>query len=207
MRKQLSVFVLAALAGMAIAIGGAVYLSMESKLAGALLFSVGLYTICVHGLNLFTGKVGYAPLQPPAYWGTLGIIWLGNWAGTWLAAEAMRLTRVGAGLAEKAAALCETKLADSPLSLFLLGIFCGILMYAAVEGYKRTTNPLILFAGVSVFILCGFEHCIADMYYFSMAGLWSGRALLYTLAITAGNALGGMLIPLGGMVSKENTSK
>ena len=46
-----------------------------------------------------------------------------------------------------------------------------------------------------VFILCGYEHCVADMFYFSMAGAWSGAALLRLLVITAGNAVGGVLFP------------
>ena len=64
MNRYLHAFVLAVLAGIAIGIGGTVYLSMDNKTAGALMFTVGLYTICIHGLNLYTGKVGYAPNQP-----------------------------------------------------------------------------------------------------------------------------------------------
>lgn len=195
MKKKLASFLLAVLAGIAIGIGGTVFLSMESRLAGALLFAVGLYMICVHGLNLFTGKVGYAVSQPRAYWLELAVIWCGNLAGTWLAGAAVRASRL-AGLADKAAQLCQPKLADSLGSLFLLGIFCGLLMYAAVDGYKSTQNPLLLFACVAAFILCGFEHCIADMFYFAAAGLWSPDALVRILVITAGNSLGGMLIPL-----------
>ena len=42
-------------------------------------------------------------------------------------------------------------------------------------------------------ILCGTEHCVADMFYFWMAGLWSGRAILSVLVISLGNAAGGVL--------------
>ena len=171
MKKLLKLFLPALLAGLAIGVGGVVYLSVENRVAGALLFAVGLYAICLHGLNLFTGKVGYALGQGWGYAGGLAVIWLGNFAGTALAAAAMGCTRQGAALADKAAALCAAKLADSPVSLFVLGIFCGMLMYIAVEGYKRCGNPLILFACVAAFILCGFEHCVADMFYFAAAGL------------------------------------
>lgn len=82
------------------------------------------------------------------------------------------------------------------MSLFVLGIFCGLLMYAAVEGYKRVQNPLILCFCVAVFILCGFEHCIADMFYYSLAGGWNGDVIVRILVITVGNSLGGMLLPL-----------
>lgn len=188
-------FALAVLAGIAIGIGGIVYLSLENKIAGALMFTVGLYTICVHGLNLYTGKVGYLVEEPLSYLADLLIIWLGNLAGTGLAAAAALQTRIS-GISLAAVALCEAKMRDSLPSLFLLAIFCGFLMFVAVDGYKSAKNPVILFMGVAAFILCGFEHCIADMFYFSVAGVWSAQAVINILIITLGNSVGGMLIPL-----------
>ena len=102
-------------------------------------------------------------------------------------------------LAERAAGLCEVKLADSPVSIFLLAVFCNLLIYIAVEGFRRNPHELgkylSLFFGVMVFILCGFEHCVANMYYISIAGMWSGKSLLYILVMTLGNAAGGVLLP------------
>jgi formate/nitrite transporter FocA (FNT family) len=148
----------------------------------------------VQELNLFTGKVGYLPDREPSYIIDLEIIWLGNFCGTYLSAMAVKGTRA-AGIAETAKAMCQTKLNDNLLSLFLLGIFCGMLMFIAVDGYAKTKNPIILFLGVGTFILCGFEHCIADMFYFSIAGMWSPLAFVDILMITLGNSIGGMLIP------------
>ena len=62
--RELRVLALAVLAGMAIGIGGVLYLTLENKVVGALMFTVGLYAICAHGLNLFTGKVGYLVNKP-----------------------------------------------------------------------------------------------------------------------------------------------
>lgn len=194
--KYLKNFMLAVLAGLAIGVGGIVYLSVENKVVGAVLFAVGLYIICEQGLNLYTGKVGYLVGQNAAYLPFLGVVWLGNLVGTGAAAVIAGATRIG-GIAEKAAVLCQTKNADSMMSLFLLGIFCGMLMYAAVDSYKKCKNPLILIFCVAVFILCGFEHCIADMFYYSAAGLWTVDALVRILVITLGNSLGGVLLPLG----------
>ena len=47
-----------------------------------------------------------------------------------------------------------------------------------------------------VFIFCGFEHCVADMFYYSVAGMWNGDALLRVVIISLGNAVGGVFIPL-----------
>ncbi|MDO4460526.1 MAG: formate/nitrite transporter family protein, partial [Clostridia bacterium] len=194
MKNYLHTFVTAVLAGLCIGIGGIVFLSVENKVVGSVLFAVGLYAICAHGLSLFTGKVGYLVNEKPKYLLNLAVIWLGNLAGTWLSAVCARATRIS-GITERATAMADVKTADSLVSLFILGIFCGMLMYIAVEGYKRVKNPLMLVFPVSVFILCGFEHCIADMFYFSLAG-WSIKAVIATLVITVGNGVGGVLLPL-----------
>lgn len=195
MRKYLDTFLLAIGAGIGIGIGGTIFLSIENRTVGALLFTVGLYLIVSNGLNLYTGKVGYLLGQDREYLAMLLVIWAGNLFGTYLAAEAVRHTRISA-IADRASELCQGKLSDGPVSLFLLSVFCGILMYGAVDGYRKTKNPIILFLCVSVFILAGFEHCVANMYYFSLAGVWSVKTFLYLLVMTLGNSLGGVLLPL-----------
>ena len=199
--KYLKALILAVLAGICIAIGGTVFLSLDNKVLGALFFTAGLFTICTFGFNLFTGKVCYVFEQDRDYAIGLPVIWLGNLIGTWLTAFVERQTRIGPALAEKAAGLCETKLGDGLLSIFLLAALCNVLIYIAVDGFKNIPHELgkylSLFFGVMVFILCGFEHCVANMYYFSVAGMWSGKTLLYVLVMTAGNAVGGVIFPLG----------
>lgn len=198
---RVKVLVSAALAGMSIALGGTVFLSLDSKLAGAVCFTVGLFTICLFRLHLFTGKVCYLFDRDRSYALDLPLIWLGNLLGSWLTALALAQTRLGPTLAARAWELCRTKLSDGPLSLFLLAVFCNVLIYLAVEGFAAAPHDLgrylALFFGVTVFILCGFQHCVADLYYFSLAGAWSPDALARLLLITLGNALGGVLLPLG----------
>ncbi len=121
-------------------------------------------------------------------------------AGAFAAAQLLLLTRAGEALREKAAILCETKLSDDLLSIFILAVFCNILIFIAVDGFNRNPHEigkyLSLFFGVAVFILCGFEHCVANMFYFSMAGVWSLRTFGYVIVMTVGNGVGGVLIPL-----------
>jgi formate/nitrite transporter FocA (FNT family) len=191
------IFLKAAAAGITIGIGGTVYLTLENKVIGAVLFGVGLYTIVLNGLFLYTGKVGYliSAKDKKAYILQLIFTWLGNLAGTALAAAAISATRIR-NLGRTAEVICKTKLADTPHSILILAVFCGILMYVAVDGFREKGNPLILFFCVTVFILCGFEHCIANMFYFSLAGAWSLRAVIYLLLMTLGNSVGGILLPL-----------
>ncbi len=200
------VFLSGVLAGMCVSLGGTVFLSVEDKLAGSVLFTVGLFTICIMGLHLFTGKVCYVFERDRDYALDLPFIWLGNLAGTWLSAQAALLTRIGPTLAERAAALCRTKLGDTVWSVFVLAVFCNLLIYIAVEGFNQAPHELgrylALFFGVVVFIQCGFEHCVANMYYFTVAGVWSGRTLGYLLVMTLGNAVGGVLFSTARRLSR-----
>lgn len=193
--KNLKTLILAIVGGFAIGIGGVIYLSLENKMVGAFMFTVGLYTIVAHGLNLFTGKIGYILDNKPSYWIDLFLIWVGNFIGTFLSAQMVLQTRIS-GIQEVALKICAVKTNDNLLSLFILGIFCGFLMFVAVDGYKRLQNPILLFICVATFILCGFEHCIADMFYFSLANLWNVNTLFIILIITLGNAIGSIFIPV-----------
>lgn len=210
MKKVFSTFILAALAGFCIGLGGNVYLALlnTNKIVGAILFTVGLFTICTHGLNLFTGKACYIPDNKPSYLGTLAVIWLGNLLGTVLMALLVRATRLSETFVESAKALCTTKNQDSYLSLFLLAVLCNVLIFIAVDGYKNNPHELgkylSLFFGVSVFILSGSEHSVADMYYYAVSGeILSIDFLSRILTISLGNVVGGILIPLGKKASKK----
>lgn len=192
--------VLSIYSGLCIGLGGTAYLSCDNKVLGSFLFGLGLFTILNFGFNLFTGKVGYFVNNKPSYWGFLGIVWLGNFIGTFLFARMIALTRYGATLQAKACALYLVKNGDSIVSLLILGIFCGMLMFIATDGFKSIENQagkvVVVFLPVMVFILSGFEHCIADMFYFSLAGDFSTLMLKSLVVITVGNSIGGGLIPL-----------
>ena len=190
----------AILAGMLIGMGGTVFLSQSNPVVGSFLFAVGLYTIVAFQLHLFTGKIGYTPFQKPIYIIELAITWFGNLLGTGLTALMVKNSRIGGPLVEKVLGIADVKLSDSFLSIFLLAIFCGMLMFIAVDCYRNlqgsTLRCIGVFVPVMVFILSGFEHVIANMYYFSLAGAWSAHCVMSIIVMTLGNAVGGMLIPL-----------
>ncbi len=210
--SHIRVLINAVLAGIFIGLAGTVYLSVPNKFAGSFLFGFGLLTIVCYGFKLYTGAIGYLVNQgrkTGSYAVMLAIIWAGNWIGTWLVGSALRCSRVGSELSRKAASLCSAKVADDWISLLVLGFFCGLLMYLAVESFRRkneipTPGPvLMVFLCVMIFILSGFEHCIADMFYFSAAGAWNADSLKTILIITAGNSLGGFLLPAAELVRHD----
>lgn len=184
-------------AGFMIGIGAVIYLQCENKTVGALLFTIGLFAICAFGMNLFTGKIGYVisnKNKPNCL-----IIWLGNLIG---ASVSMTLIRIAKpALHEKALELMNVKMEINIFAVMILAFFCGILMYIAVENY--CANPhgigkvIGLFLCVSVFILCGFEHSIADMCYAALAvesfetGL---RYMLFLLVVSVFNGCGALAV-------------
>ena len=196
------------LAGIMIAIGGTVFLSIENKVIGASLFSIGLFGVLIYNLNLYTGKIGYLITNfNLKYIKELIITLIGNFIGACSVGFILRYTRIYDKIYEKSLILANTKLNDNILSIFILSIFCGLLMNYAVNGFKKQTDfgkYLVVYLGVAVFILCGFEHCIANMYYFSVADIWSLKTLGYTGIMVLGNSLGSFIIPLCNLVIKEN---
>lgn len=196
------------LAGIMIAIGGTVFLSIENKVISASLFSIGLFGVLIYNLNLYTGKIGYLITNLNLkYIKELIITLIGNFIGACSVGFILRYTRIYDKIYEKSLILANTKLNDNILSIFILSIFCGLLMYYAVNGFKKQTDfgkYLVVYLGVAVFILCGFEHCIANMYYFSVADIWSLKTLGYTGIMVLGNSIGSFIIPLCNLVIKDN---
>ncbi len=199
MKKYLDYLIKSIFAGIMIGIAGTVYLRVDNNIVGAFLFSIGLLVICMYGMNLYTGKIGYVLINKLNYIYELLITILGNFIGTFLVARLVLLTRFKS-VSDKAVDLVNLKLNDNLLSIFILAVLCGILMYIAVNNYKKINNEIgkysCIFMCVMVFILSGFEHSIANMYYISVANLLSLKSLLYILIMILGNSVGSILIAL-----------
>ena len=179
------------LSGVLISIGGSVFLACENRIAGAVLFCVALLCICLKGYSLFTGKVGFIPAKhTKADVSALLLGLLGNLLGTVLCGYLLRLA--GMPFCETALTVCEAKLAQSVPSGLIRAVFCGVLMYMAVSIYReKNTVTGILFC-IPAFILSGFEHSVADMFYFAASGIVSLQAMGYIWLVIAGNAAGAM---------------
>ena len=199
MNNNFKILVRGILAGILISIGGTIYLLCESKMLGAFLFSIGLFTICCYGFNLYTGKIGYIVDKDLSYLKELGLTLVGNLIGTVSCGYLLHLTRSGEKLIEIARSICDIKLSDSLMSIFILSIFCGMIMYLAVDLFKRLKDfgrYVGIFMGITVFILAGFEHCVANMFYFSVANMWSLNTILYVFMMIIGNSVGSIVLAL-----------
>ena len=188
-QHYLKCLVRAILAGMMIGIGGCVYLGCEVKWVGAILFAVGLFTIFSFRLDLYTGKVGYIFDNDRSYVPYLLVVILGNFIGCLILGLMMPL--------DAAVNLANAKLDNYEfLPVLFKGVLCGMLMFIAADCYKNTKSFIATFVCVPVFILAGFEHSIADMFYFCSAGAFSVESLVFIITVLIGNAIGGFLIPV-----------
>ena len=188
-------------AGIMIAIGGSVFLSCENRYIGAILFSVALLCICLKGYSLFTGKVGYLPENHSKEAVKILLCGLlGNIVSTILLGYAVSFANPALG--EAAKVICEAKLSQEALQTFVRAFFCGVLMYMAVSTYREKGTLAGIFFCVPVFILSGFEHSIANMFYFGASGMINMDSIIYLAVVIAGNSVGGMAMPILNILGK-----
>ncbi len=181
-------------AGIMISIGGAVYLSCDSKYIGAILFTVALLSICIRGYALFTGKVGFiVESHKKDDVASLMLALLGNLIGTVLCGVLLRAAIPQMG--DTAEAICTGKLTQMWASTLVRAFFCGVLMYIAVSIYREKKTIVGILFAIPVFILSGFEHSIADMFYFAASGIVSPGAFGFIWIVIIGNAVGAVTLP------------
>lgn len=185
------------MAGICISIGCIANISCDNRYIGAILFSFGLLAVCTFGYDLFTGKVCYLDNLAD-----LALILLGNFLGSALTAVIFSGCFANK-YQEKITAICETKLNEPIVSIFLLGILCNIMIYFAVEGYK-SKQVLLLIGGVSIFVLCGFEHCVANAFYITYGSLIVRlspvKIIVFFICNILGNIVGGRIMKSIGKV-------
>ncbi|MCH5303782.1 MAG: formate/nitrite transporter family protein [Ruminococcus sp.] len=188
MMKFLEESIKSILAGIAISIGGIVYLSCENKVVGAVLFSLGLIAVVSLGLSLYTGRIGYVLDNNKSFFAYTMLSIVGNVVGCIITG----IVKSPVGEVEK---IVLAKLEKAPINLFVDAVFCGILIYICVEIYKKKNTFLAILFCVPAFILCGFEHSIADTFYIVNARVFSVEALVFLLIVIVGNGVGGLLVP------------
>lgn len=198
MKKFLKTLIPSILAGISISLAGFIFLSVDNKYLGSVLFTLGLFLVCTRSYNLYTGKVCYCKTKKDIK--NLLIIILGNFIGTNITGLLLRGTRYVQALSTKATSIIDIKLSDNLLSLFILAIICNVFIYVAVDGYKKSKDNvskyLSLFFGVIGFVITGTEHVVADMFYFAVAGNYTSKAFIVLLIVFLGNTVGGRLYSL-----------
>lgn len=185
------------LAGIMIAIGCLAYLQLGG-MAGAILFSLGLMSVIYFKLKLFTGQ-SYKLTTGEIKWWQLILIWIGNFIGAAAIAFAARLLLNSTDLQEIAGKFIQARAQVGYLGNFILAIPCGMLMTFAVTANKEKQDVIYTAFCVAGFIMCGFYHCVADMFY----AIFSGNLTWSLLFVTLGNVVGCNLFPIVKIVSEK----
>jgi formate/nitrite transporter len=219
-------FLLGILAGAFIALGGlgsqiascTAADPSSARLISSVVFPIGLFMVLVGGAELFTGNClitipvlsGKAKLS-----GMLRnwiVVYLGNMVGGFLIALIASTSHIysfaGNALAENVVATAVTKAGISFSDGLLRGILCNVLVCMAVwcsfAADELAGKVLALWLPVMLFIICGFEHCVANMYFIPAGMLTSaiygipaeglslfGYFVTNLIPVTIGNIIGG----------------
>lgn len=193
--------------GQAVNAGGAVSFT---KLAQAFAFAAALSLVVMAGAELFTGNnfvMAAASMRKSVSWGDTVklwvVCWIGNLVGSLICVAAFQLTGVptaGDGaLAEYFIQISTGKVSLAPLNLLIRAILCNILVCLAVWcsiKMKTESGKLIMvFWCILIFMICGFEHSVANMSIIGVAvangGVSVGQYLYSVLLATVGNLIGG----------------
>lgn len=174
------------LAGIFIGLGAIAYINVGG-IAGAFLFSVGLLAVLRFQAELFTGKADLLSKRLINIENLCGI-WAGNFCGTYLITLCVRASPKCIEVAQN---IVNAKIENGIINNFILGIPCGILMYIAVKGFKEE-QPIYTILPIMVFVLSGFNHCVADMSYCHIAQ----NGYLTLIPTTIGNLIGCNIIPV-----------
>lgn len=180
------------LAGIMISIGCVLYLTIGG-LPGAVMFSLGLMSVILFQLKLFTGKAGNLT-EKKIKIGELGLIWIGNLIGCAILAGIIYMSPNSQSIFQNSSNIMAARESAGFLGSFLLAIPCGLLMYFAVNA-KNLLKIVFAAMCVSGFIMGGFYHCVADMFY-TITGAQNLHQWCNVLFVTAGNIVGCNLYPI-----------
>lgn len=198
-------------AGMCISLGAFAYLvtlqKTNNSFLGSLMFYVGLSLILLFRFELFTGQVlslkvdiyteeHFRPsdISIKQYIKTLTRTWIGNLIGSIITTVALFQI-----LHPDVSSIVNTKLSLNPIQMMVGGLFCNLLVTCAVANYKMYQNHLISGFFILCFVICGFNHIVADFSYYTL-GFCEGvninisQLLMSLLFVTIGNLCGGLLL-------------
>lgn len=216
----IKMLLLGIMAGAFIAFGGigattvavSIPLASVGKFIGACVFPGGLTMVLIAGSELFTGNcLLVIPLlereirlrQMLKSW---IIVYIGNLIGALLVSAGVAYSHeLGLFHNDLAVAVINTAITKCSMTFsdaFLRGVMCNFLVCVAVWisfAAKDVAGKIMgLFFPIMIFVLCGFEHSIANMFYLPTGILLSGGAEVTWLdflrnlgPVTLGNMAGG----------------
>lgn len=181
------------------------------KFVGAILFSLGIFVILAYDMKLFTGLVATIPHMKLKNLWKLPTCFIGNAIGVAIVAVLVYFSPVSNVVVSGAKSVISAKLYSEnwAISSLCSGVLCGILITLSVlsvnHSHKKglSANVGVIFP-IIVFAFCGFDHSVANMFYFYYLGEVSWQVVGYIMLTILGNVIGGVLLPLVIKLKDEN---
>lgn len=217
----LNTLLLAIMAGVYIGFGGFGYILVGQtignidvglmKFLGASIFPVGLMLVLFTGSELFTGdtamtmavmdkKITFKQMTR-----TWILVYLGNFVGSVILAFILYKSGMITGTVKALTlSVADGKLSHDFTSAIMSGILCNILVvmgvWFAYAAQDIASKVLGIWFPVMLFVLAGFEHSVANMFFLPLAK-FAGHSVTWTsmftqniIPVTIGNIIAGALI-------------
>ena len=181
-----------------------------ARLAGASVFPVGLMLVVMCGAELFTGNnlMTLAFMNKKITLSQLfrnwSLVYVANFIGSIVLAVAIFYSGTFTGdAATKAIAIAESKAALTVSQALIRGILCNVLVVLAVwmatAAQDIVSKIFACWFPIMLFVLCGFEHSVANMFFMPMgmmlgANVSIGQLVLNLVVVTIGNIIGGAIL-------------
>ena len=208
-------FLLSFMAGAYISLGGQGFLMLfDNTFLRAAVFPVGLMLIILVGGELFTGNCLMIfgclnkKIKVSQFASSIIQVFFGNLVGSLFVVFVVYfggMYKDGSVLSMSIAAVANAKVSLSFVEILLRGILCNILVALGVWfafTAKDTAGRLLgCWFPVMLFVLCGYEHCVANMFFLPLGMLVDpsisiGSVAMNIIPATIGNLIGGgILIP------------
>lgn len=210
------------LAGLSIGLGGFLYVILThfvvgevGKILGSIAFAIGLFLVCTFSLSLYTGKIGvcFEGKQNKDFYISLPVMLLGNAIGAFALGYACYFLFRDTKVMETVDSVCSSRTTLSGFQDYLLcavrSFLCGTCVYLAVKCFgKARLKPLGIFLlvfFVFLFVYCGFQHCVANMFYFGFGNHMKIEMALNLLVCITFNSFGPVVgVLLFRLLDREN---
>ena len=180
------------------------------RFVGAIIFPIGLMLVVICGAELFTGNclMTLAVMEKKITMGQMfknwGIVYVTNFIGSVLLVLVVFYGGTLSGdAATKAVAIAEAKAGLTVSQALLRAILCNIIVVLAVwmatAGQDIVSKIFACWFPIMLFVLCGFEHSVANMFFIPMGMMLGAKVTMASLitnlvVVTLGNIVGGAIV-------------